>query len=201
MTSPEDSVLDDILAAAESLTMAEPSSPASAGVDFPLILSGRPRRGGATPTGTVSFKSFSIVNLDCSDPSYCFGVIGNGGSFCIKKNCGIKSHGLVKMPFAGVDDSFVFICRNIPGSVFSEPKLSSSKIPEDVMEEWNSIKLDLSDWATEFQAVEGTNEPLTSADEVQIETEFLAESTLLRTPGKRKKDSFSGGEYEGALPV
>ena len=129
--------------------------------------------------------------------TYCFGIINNGSSFCIKRNCSTKIHETVKMSFAGKDVSFVFIRRNIPGSVFSEPKLLTSKIPSDVMSEWESKYLSGEEWTTEFQAIDGTNQPLTSAEEIQTETDFLLESSLLRTPAKRKKDSFGGEEYEG----
>ena len=104
------------------------------------------------------------------------------------------------MSLAGFQESFVFIRRNIPGSVFSEPKVSSKKIPFDVMTNWESQSLSIVDWSTEFQAVDGTVEVLTSAEEIQTEAEFLVESSLMRTPGKRKKDSFSGEEFEGPLP-
>ena len=101
------------------------------------------------------------------------------------------------MSFAGMHDSFVFI-RHIPGSVFNKPGLLSSKIPDDVMSDWVSKRLLTSDdWSTEFQAIDGTLEPLTSAEEIQTESEFLVESSLMSTPAKRKKDSFVGEEYEG----
>jgi hypothetical protein len=102
--------------------------------------------------------------------------------------------------FAGGEESFVFIRRNIPGTVYSEPKLSTSKVPHDVMLEWESKTLTITDWSNEFQAIDGTSEVFTSAEEIQTETEFLVESSLLRTPGKRKKDSFGGEEFEGPRP-
>ena len=101
------------------------------------------------------------------------------------------------MSFAGSHDSFVFIRRNIPGSVFSEPKLLSSKLPDDVMVDWTSKRLTSDDWTNEFQAIDGIIEPLTSVEEIQTESDFLVESSLMRTPAKRKKDSFAGEEYEG----
>jgi hypothetical protein len=98
------------------------------------------------------------------------------------------------MSFAGLNKLLVFIRRNIPGSVFTEPKVSSSKIPDDVMEEWESQNLSTTEWSTEFQAVDGTSKFLTSSEEIQAETDFLVDSShlLLRTPGKRKMDSFAG---------
>ena len=134
--------------------------------------------------------------------TYCFGVINNASAICIKRNCLVKSHAGSKVSCAGTDESFVFIRRNIPGSVFCEPKLLTSKVPDDVMSEWQSKTLTTDDWQIEFQAVDGTYEPLTSAEEIQTESEFLVESSLMRTPGKRKKDSFAGEEFEAyALPA
>jgi hypothetical protein len=145
-------------------------------------------------------KLFSVIDVDCSDSTYCFGVIGNGSAFCVRKRCTVKTHSTVKMSFAGRNESFVFIRRNVHGSAFSEPKLAASKVPADVMSEWESQNLSVTDWSTEFQAIDGTSELLTSAQEIQNESDFLVESQLLRTPGKRKKDSLSGEEFEGPLP-
>jgi hypothetical protein len=68
------------------------------------------------------------------------------------------------------------------------------------MAEWESKNLVLAECITEFQAVGVTNEPLTSVEDIQTEIEFLVESSLLYTPGKRNKDSFGGEEDEGILP-
>ena len=193
-----DSVLDDILAAAESLSVSA-APPASRGVSPRPMGYREPRRGGYTE-GIVPGKLFSIINLDCSDGLYCFGVIGNGSAFCIKRNCGVKAHANSKVTFSGLTDSFVFIRRNIPGTVFCEPKLSTGKIPSEILSEWESKSLSFDDWLIEFQAVDGTSDPLTSVEEFHVETDFLSESTLARTPSKRRKDSFSGEEFEGMLP-
>ena len=62
--------------------------------------------------------------------------------------------------------------------------------------------LSFSDWSTEFQAIDGISEPLTSAKEIQNESEFLSETSLMRTPAKIKKDSFAGEEFDAyALPA
>ena len=192
-----DSVLDDILAAAESMSVSPASPSASPGGASPLLRRFAPRKGGGMTEGSV--KLFAVIDIDCSDTTYCFGVIGNGSAFCIKRKCPVKAHLTTKMSFAGLEESYIFIRRNIPGSVFTEPKLSSSKVPSDVMSNWESQNLSATDWSTEFQAVDGTNERLTSAEEIQTESDFLVESLLLRTPAKRKKESFSGEEYEGPL--
>jgi hypothetical protein len=89
-----DSVLDDILAAAESLSVSAASPASSAGVGFPLMRGIPPRRGGGATEGTG--KLFSVIDIDCSDSTYCFGVIGNGSAFCIKKRCTVKTHATCK---------------------------------------------------------------------------------------------------------
>lgn len=66
--------------------------------------------------------------------------------------------------------------------MFSEPKLlSSSKIPDDVMTEWESKILSTDDWSTEFQAINRTSKLLTLAEEIQTETDLflLVESMFL----------------------
>ena len=158
--------------------------------------------GGVSTEGTVPIKLFSVLDIDCSDMTYRFGVIQNAGAFCIKRNYSVKSHAGSIMLFAGTDESFVFIRRQIPGSVYSEPKLLTSKVSNDVMSDWECKSLSFSDWSTEFQAIDGTSEPLTSAEEIQNESEFLAETSLMRTPAKRKKASFTGEEFDAyALPA
>ena len=193
-----DSILDSILAAAESLSVSGSTPSSSSGGASSLAGRVAPRQGGDMPEGTV--KLFAVLDLDCSDLSFCFGIIGTGSAFCVRRNCRIKAHANFKVSFAGAPESFVFICRNIPGTVFREPKLSSDKVPAEIMSDWVAKTLSISAWTTEFQAIDGTSEILTSAEEFQTETEFLAESTLLRTPAKRKKDSFCGEEYEGLKP-
>ena len=47
------------------------------------------RQGGFTPEGTVSSTSFSVIDINCSDKNLCFGVIGRGSAFCIRKNCNV----------------------------------------------------------------------------------------------------------------
>ena len=61
-----DSVLDDILAAAELLIMLDAAPPASPGVRLTPVARTLPRRGLRTE-GTVHMNLFSVVDIDCSD--------------------------------------------------------------------------------------------------------------------------------------
>ena len=53
--------------------------------------SGLRERGGegeiVVSPGTNPSKMFAVANLDRLAPGICFGLIGNGGSFCFKEGC------------------------------------------------------------------------------------------------------------------
>ena len=138
-TSTPDSVLDDILAAAKLLSVSDGSPPPLPGVAraVPVLL----HTGGVVSEGAVPIESFSVIDIDCLDVTFCFGAMYDRDSFCIKRNCTAKIHASSEMSFAGRSDSFVFICRNIPGSVFVEPKRLTS---------WESKTLSTTEWSREF---------------------------------------------------
>ena len=98
-------------------------------------------------SGTVSDKLFSIVCVDCGDPRVlCFGNVGVGGVFCVRKDCGIKSHQGAKSAFAGTGVKLVFFMRNLSSeNVFTEPSVPWDQILEDeVRMEWFSASYSLS---------------------------------------------------------
>ena len=77
-----------------------------------LIRVPRPGRG-VTPEGTVSSTLFSGIDINwCSDRSLCFGDIGRGNAFCIRKNCNFGTHKVSKMSLAGKDESFLSVVRS-----------------------------------------------------------------------------------------
>ena len=68
-------------------------------------------------TEISSSKLFAIVVIDCSDVSLCYGLIGAGGSLCVKRNCTVKSHSVSKSMLSGSERTMVFIQRSGPGTV------------------------------------------------------------------------------------
>jgi hypothetical protein len=150
------------------------------------------------PEGTISLTLFSVIDINCADKTLCFGVIKKGASaFCIRENCTTKSQLDEKMSWAGTDASFVYIRRQIQSMVFLKPRLSSSKVPEEVMNDWNFKNRSLEEWITEFQVIDGTNEILSTAKDVELESSFLNKAELLHSPAKRKRNPlFEGDEDE-----
>jgi len=139
------------------------ATPSNSPVVVPL--SALPRDGGVSGflplQGIVSpSKLFSVSVIDCCDRTLCFGMIGTGSAFCIKKGCSVKSHLSAKLPLAGQSGVFVFICRNIPGTVFSEPYLLVERISVNVRTDWENLQLPLMEWSLKFQAVDCSNDTM-----------------------------------------
>lgn len=159
----------------------------------------------------VSSKQFSVAKIDCSDARLCFGRIGVGSAFCFRRDCNIKSHIEIKMPFAGSSDVIIIICQSVGISAFVEPSVNESQIPTTVWTEWRDKTLTLAEWRREFQVVSTMNNQFASSDDIKEETKFLATADDFRTPGKRKRDAaydepqlvgdLKSLRYERVLPV
>jgi hypothetical protein len=212
-----DPILNSLLASADALDLVG-TSPGPAG-----MASGPPYVGvssgvtgmGAEEGTVIPFslsKSFSIVVVDCSDLSLCYGLIGAGGAVCVKQNCGVKNHFVSKARFSGQERSIVFIERGTPGTVFAEPSLDVAGIPHAILEVWQTQKLGLIDWAREFQAVQFTDNVLASTDDVKEEASFLSRADKIKTPSKKRREDdeimesdfvilgWKGDTYQKVLP-
>ena len=53
----------------------------------------------------------------------------------------------------------------------------------------------------EFQAVGGTNEPISSVKDIELESSFLIKAELFRSPSKTKRDPLSGDDAEDPCKV
>ena len=210
-----DPILQSLLASADALALDTSAVSAPPGPAGPF---GVPNAGGlggvSSGEGTVpvSVKSFSVVVIDCSDDTVCFGSVGAGGSICVRSKCGIKSHTLSKSKFAGRSAAYAFIQRGIPGSVFSEPHLEVRSIPRGVLDEWGTQRRSLMEWNLEFQAVEATDDSTATSEEIKEEASFLARADKVRTPSKKRREmdeimesdfvilGWRGESYQKVLP-
>ena len=77
---------------------------------------------GGLDTGTNTSKMFSAVKVNYSDSSLCFGTIGIGRAFCVKRTCGVRSHADNKMPFVGLAATLVFIRMNVTSMHITFPR-------------------------------------------------------------------------------
>ena len=164
-------------------------------------------------SGTVSDKLFSIVKVDCRDPRVCFGVVKvQGGAFCTRKDCTIRSHQVAKSAFAGTGVELAFIKRKTgtDSSAFKKQSLVWNQIPNQVKTEWLSSSYSLPRWAQEFQAVKLVDNADATSDEVKREINFLVQAEEFKTLSKRKRyldnedttlDDWEVMEHNRALPA
>jgi hypothetical protein len=200
--------LDSLLSQASLWTVVgSPAAPAAPSTPSASPSSSLARRGGFGGGGDDSarsggrfvrgggllLKSYSVISVEGSNPTICFGSVGIGSaSFCVRKNCGVKAHVDTKTKlWDSQDNTRVFIVRGTGGTVFAEPSIGLSQVPSEVWTSWQSQQLTLTEWKREFCAVEITNDSSATIDEVKEETSFLIRAKDFRTPSKRFRESVS----------
>ncbi|KAI2495941.1 hypothetical protein MHU86_18551 [Fragilaria crotonensis] len=199
-----DSVLDSLMDDATGVSFVVVPGGASASSSSPSP-SAAARVVGVARSGVQGTRSggkaYSVVRVTGSDRSVCFGIVGKGGgSFCIKKNCGVSSHGDAKISFQGNKETFYFICRGGESNsiIYSQPSIDARRIPNTVKDEWERQQMTLVEWRLAFRAVENADDADATVDEIKKEVSFLNENSNYRTPSKKRKD-FTISDEGGAL--
>ena len=124
--------------------------------------------------------------------SYCFRLIGEGTTACVRVNRQ-QSHrnGRLMMPLPG--EAYVMKSAE---RIFVEPHANTNFIEPTVEKSWRSSRKPMSEWVELFRALESKREGQQGAgeliDNVAIldEQKSLKSSLLHRTPAKRKLKSF-----------
>jgi hypothetical protein len=155
-----DSLMDD--ATAVSFVMVagaerSPSTPSPSVAARMMGVSEMSSGGQGTPSRG---KSYSVVSVAGSDRSVCFGIVGNGGSFCIRKNCVIRSHADAKIWFQGNVETCFFIRRGGEGNsiLYSQPSIDERRVPVEVRKSWKDQEMTLVEWKLAFRAVENSDD-------------------------------------------
>ena len=189
------SSLDDLLQDAAALSLSATSgssvsfaSPVAA-TTSPASMEGvKVSEGGHGDTeGTGDSKRvYSVVLVPAGDRSVCFGFIGVGNaSFCIRRDCKIKSHmGNKSVP---LESSMFFISRVNGSTVFSQPSVAESKVPMGTQLEWEGKLWPLPNWVKAFRAVTITDDETATNDDIKTEFKLLGEAEAFRTPSKKRK--------------
>lgn len=202
--------LDDLLSAASSFSLV--SEPGGGAVSFasPSVPGGSPAsvegvvRGADSPSeGTGALKRcFSVVLVRGFDRSLCFGAVGSGNaSFCIRKDCKIKSHAENKAE--GIDnlDSFYFIAR-VPGAtVFSEPNVKEAQVPKETRDEWKDKAWTLPKWVRAFRAITIADDVEASNEDIKKESKLLSDADRFKTPSKKRKAKTETDDTEPLVMV
>ena len=189
---PLDPILQSLLDSADALAL-EASPPPTVASILPAGAVA-PGLGGLFPelrgegTVDVSTKLFVVVVIDCLDKTVCFGSIGAGGSFCVKRNCTTKSHSSSKVRFLGWNRTMVFIQRINPTMAFLEPNLDLGNVSDNVVEGWRNQRLSLAAWILEFQAADSVDDDQVTSEDIEEETRFLMKADKLKTPSKKRRE-------------
>ena len=132
--------------------------------DAPLGLSGRGAAsgspaaaaagdlGGESPMGVEGSEPgthpsvlYRLIRLEPFEP-YCFGLIGQGGTFCVNKACSLKHQG----GFHDTDiHGDVYVLKSSTRA-FVEPSLFAQGIDPDLMNQWLVKTSTLSEWRKTF---------------------------------------------------
>ena len=157
--------LDRLLAQASSLSVSSPVAPrrpspsrpaspvAPGGGGLVMGTSGLSGAGGGRfGRGMTSSKLYSVIGIQASDSSVCFGSVGVGNaSFCIRKGCTVKAHSETKVqPWVGLSSNRVFIVRAPGSTVFLEPSVAEDQVPPELLADW---KQQHQEWKSQFLEV------------------------------------------------
>lgn len=200
MPSSLDDLLNDaasLAAGGDWLTVSPVASPLLGGA--PARVEGVVLGDDSLFEGTGSSKRcYSVVLVRGFDRSLCFGVVGVGtASFCIRKNCKIKSHVENKIGGYEREDSYFFISRVNEATVFSEPCVKEVNVPIETQAEWKEKLLTLPHWVRVFGAISLADDSAASSDDIKAESKFLADADRFKTPSKKRKAGFARTTVEG----
>ncbi len=77
-------------------------------------------------------KIFVVPDWNEGFSAYCFQFIGQGASFCTAKNCMVVHQGGAVMSVTHCD---VFVCKSTTKALFIDPRMSSTKIYREALDD------------------------------------------------------------------
>lgn len=141
-------------------------------------------------------KEFNVVFVE-ENRGVCFGNIGDGGKFCLRKSCSIAAHRSASKFHPTAEGSVVIAkSRDV---AFASPALGGSVLPEDVFTSWCNTAKTLPSWLVFFQAAEQHDEEFTTSGDYEASLrEKQTSNNLFNTPKKERprEDSFVLSEVE-----
>ena len=94
------------------------------------------------------YKLFFVPSVVNELKSYCFKMIGEGTTACIKRNCTQLHRGAkMLMPLSG--EAYVMKTKD---RIFVEPQANVNFVDSELVEEWSSSRKSLKDWVELLQA-------------------------------------------------
>jgi hypothetical protein len=130
-------------------------------------------------------KIFVVPSWDEGFSTYCFQFIGQGASFCTSQNCiTAHHHASVKKVTPGE----LYVAKSVT-TAFVTPSITTKVIDVDVLNEWKTLSLSLSEWNEKFFiATAASDKAPASTAAMEMNKDFFRNKALnFKTPAKRKR--------------
>ena len=181
--------LNDLLLELDSISaspgFSSPPAPTSGGV---ALVDMALQEEAAVSTGT-KVKAHGLLFVGVGDlegvNGYCFGVIGQGGTFCVKRGCVVAVHRTTK--FKATPES-LYVLKNAE-SAFVEPVVATNKLEDSLLESWLSERASFAEWRKRFGLVNSSDEgALITKAEMERSEDIFARAKDFKTPAKRRRE-------------
>ena len=143
----------------------------------------------AVSTGTKD-KVHSLLFVGAGDllpgGGLCCGIIGQGGTFCVKRDCGVSAHRSTK--FQVTPDS-LYVLKNLEAA-YVEPFVSTKKLENGLLESWLNEKVTLPEWRKRFGLVNAADEGfIITRAYLELGEDNYAKAQGFKTPAKRRREA------------
>ena len=178
--------LDDLLHELDSISaspgFASPPAPVSSGGVGMVGMTGQ--EGGSTGTKDKLYGLLFVGRSDLGEGGLCQGVIGQGGTFCVKRGCTVSSHRAAKFQVA---PEALYVLKN-PEAAFAEPYVHTKRLADGLLESWMTEAARLTEWRKRFGLVNGASEDVVTKAELALGEDTYIRAQDFKTPAKRRRD-------------
>jgi hypothetical protein len=151
------------------------------------LINGQANEEGTHGANGKRFKIFVVPSPDGSSSTFCFQLIGQGGSFCTARNCStFHHHASVKI----VKPGDIYVAKS-PTTAFVTPTITMEVIDDDVLNTSKTLTLLLPAWNEKFfiATAASSDVPESSAAMEVQETFYHTKALNFRTPAKQKRSA------------
>jgi hypothetical protein len=147
---------------------------------------------GTDGTNGKRFKIFVVPNQERGFESFCFQLIGQGGSFCTARHCATSHH---HASIKAVKPGEIYIAKS-SGTAFVTPSLQTGTMDSAAEADWSSLNLTLSAWNDKFLAAMTSSDVVpTSLAGIEMQEEFFKTKALnFKTPAKKRRSTEEEGD-------
>ena len=179
--------LDDLLHELDSISASPgfsspPAAVSSGGVVGSTIMGAE---GGNTGTKDKLYGLLFVGVSDLGEMGLCRGVIGQGGTFCIKRGCSTASHRSTKFE---VLSEALYVMKNAEVA-FVEPCVRTKRLSDALLAGWLNETALLFEWRKRFGLINGASDEVVTKAELERSEDTYSRAQEFKTPAKRRRDA------------